>query len=116
MADTPFSYAQHLVKSIFHKRLNMAQSNKFYSKQTSVFWACKAFLDGRTISHREAMKEIGAWRLGAIAHRLKREFGWPVEVEYRGSEKVAYYSLAPDVDTAKLRFPKSAEALGVEGV
>lgn len=93
----------------------MAQSDNCYSKSTSVFWACKAFTEGRTISHREAMNEIGAWRLGAIAHRLKREFGWPVEVEYRGSEKVAYYSLAPDIDKASLRFPRSAKALGNDG-
>ena len=93
----------------------MAQSDNFYSKPTSVFWACKALKDGRTITHQDGMAEIGAWRLGAIVHRLKREFEWPITVEYRGPQKVAHYSLAPDTDTAKLRLPRSAKALGAEG-
>jgi hypothetical protein len=93
----------------------MAQSDNFYSKPTSVFWACKALKDGRIITHQDEMAEIGAWRLGAIIYRLKREFGWPVQVEYRGREQIAHYSLAPDTDTAKLRLPRSAKALGAEG-
>ena len=93
----------------------MAQSDNFYSKTTSVFWACKALKNGRTITHQDAMAEIGAWRLGAIVHRLKREFGWPVNVEYRGPEQVAFYALDPDADTTKLRFPRSAQALGDKG-
>ncbi|CAN0600588.1 unnamed protein product, partial [Ectocarpus sp. 12 AP-2014] len=66
----------------------MAQSDSFYSKPTSVFWTCNALITGRTITHQDEMAEIGAWRLGAIIHRLKREFDWPVLVDYRGPEKV----------------------------
>lgn len=93
----------------------MAQSDNFYSKPTSVFWACKALTEGRTITQQDEMAEIGAWRLGAIIHRLKREFSWPISVEYRGPEKVAHYSLDQDADKAKLRLPRSASALGEQG-
>lgn len=92
----------------------MAQSDNFYSKQTSICWACKALKDGRVITHQDEMAEIGAWRLGAIIHRLKREFDWPVQVDYRGPEQIAHYSLPPDTDKAKLRLPRSAKALGAK--
>ncbi|MFD0911039.1 hypothetical protein [Ruegeria arenilitoris] len=35
------------------------------------------------------------WRLGAIVHRLKSEYDWPIQAEYRGPENVAYYSMKP---------------------
>ena len=92
----------------------MAQANNNFSKQTSVFWACKALKEGRAISHKDEMDEIGAWRLGAIIHRLKREFEWPISVEYRGPEKVAYYSLGDLKDGQELRLPRSASALGTD--
>ena len=90
----------------------MAQSDNFYSKKTSVFWTCKALKEGRTITHQDEMAEISAWRLGAIIHRLKKEFNWPISVEYRGPENVAHYSLTPATDCTKLRFPRSAQELG----
>lgn len=90
----------------------MAQSNNFYSKPTSVFCACQALVQGRTITQQHEMAEIGAWRLGAIIHRLKREFGWPIDVDYRGSEKIAHYSLDREADRSALRLPRSAQALG----
>jgi hypothetical protein len=93
----------------------MAQSDNFYSKKTSVFWACEALSKGRVITHKHEMAEIGAWRLGAIIHRLKREFGWPIDVEYSGPEKVAHYSLDPGVDRKTLRLHRSAKTLAENG-
>lgn len=93
----------------------MAQADNFYSKQTSVFWVCNALKQGRTITHQDEMREIRSWRLGAVIHRLKREFEWPIIVEYRGPEKVAFYALDPNADHSTLRFPKSAQALGKTG-
>ena len=87
-------------------------SNGWYSGETQVFWTCKALLDGRTISHRTEIREVRGWRLGAIVHRLRWEYGWPIEVEYRGPENVAHYKLRPGTDPATLRFPRSARALG----
>ena len=83
----------------------------FYSKPTSVYWVCDALLDGRTISQLTQIQHIRGWRLGAIVHRLKAEYGWPICTEYRHPDNVAFYSLSGDVDRAKLRFPKSAKAL-----
>lgn len=87
-------------------------SNQWYSGSTQVFWTCKALLDGRTISHKTEIREVRGWRLGAIIHRLRHEYGWPVHTEYRGPEHVAYYSLPEGFDSGKLRFPRSARALG----
>jgi hypothetical protein len=92
----------------------MAQRN-WYSSETQVFWTCKALMDWRTISHRTEIREVRGWRLGAIIHRLRTEFGWPIQTEYRGPENVAYYSLRPGTDRAALRFPRSARALAGEG-
>jgi hypothetical protein len=93
----------------------MANPNKWYSGTTQVYWTCKALLDDRTISHKTEIREVRGWRLGAIIHRLKSEFGWPIMVEYRGPENVAHYWLRKDADKAALRLPRSAEALGVDG-
>ncbi len=89
----------------------MSQHEKFYSSPTQVFWCCKALLEGRTISHKTEIREVRGWRLGAIVHRLKSSFGWPILTEYRGPENVAYYRLSPGCDLSKLRFPPSARAL-----
>ncbi|MGP6090080.1 hypothetical protein [Antarctobacter jejuensis] len=92
----------------------MAKHEGFYSSQSQVYWCCKALLDGRTISHKTEIREVRGWRLGAIVHRLKHEYGWPILVEYRGPENVAYYRLCPNCDRSKLRFPRSARGLGNE--
>lgn len=89
----------------------MSQHEKFYSSPTQVFWCCKALIEDRTISHKTEIREVRGWRLGAIVHRLKSSYGWPILTEYRGSENVAYYRLSPDCDRSKLRFPPSARAL-----
>ncbi len=86
-------------------------SNQWYSNQTQVFWTCKALLEGRTISHKTEIREVRGWQLGAIVHRLKSEFGWPIQTEYRGLENVAYYSRKPGFDQTLLRFPRSAPSL-----
>ena len=92
----------------------MAQPT-FYSQNTQIFWACKSLLAGRKISTGTEIRESHGWRLGAIVHRLRTEFGWPIEME-RGAGCVAYYSLATDTDKSKLRFPPSATALGATEV
>lgn len=86
-------------------------NNQWYSSQSQVFWTCKALLDGRTISHKTEIREVRGWRLGAIVHRLKSEYGWPIQAEYRGPENVAYYSMRPGFDRTALRFPRSARSL-----
>ena len=93
----------------------MASSNEWYSGQSQIFWTCKALLEGRTINHRMEFREARGWRLGAIIHRLKTEFSWPICVEYRGPENVAHYWLCKEADKSKLRFPRSAKALGDDG-
>jgi hypothetical protein len=85
--------------------------DQFYSGKTQVFWTCKALLDGRTINQQTEINEVRGWRLGSIIHRLKHEYNWPIEPDYRGSRNVAHYSLKADTDRATLRFPPSAKAL-----
>ena len=87
---------------------------KWYSGETQVFWTCKALIEGRTISHKTEIREVNGWRLGAIVHRLRHEYGWPICTEYRGSENVAYYWLEPGTDLARLCFPRSARSLAAE--
>ncbi|NDR58657.1 hypothetical protein [Aliiruegeria sabulilitoris] len=89
-------------------------SNHWHSRQTQIFWCCKALLEGRKITHKTEIREVNGWRLGAMVHRLKDEFGWPIRTEYRGAENYAYYWLPESVDRSKLNFPKSALALGAE--
>ena len=90
--------------------------DKFYSKPTQVYWTCKALLDGRTISHRTEIREVRGWRLGAIIHRLKNDYAWPIHTTYSTPDNVAFYSLTAGTDCTALRFPPSASALGqVEG-
>lgn len=56
----------------------MAQSEHWYSNPTQVFWCCDALTRGRTISHKTEIREANGWRLGAIIHRLKTAYGWPI--------------------------------------
>ena len=101
----------------FNHKDDPMTDNRFYSKKTKVHWTCKALLDNREISHATEIQEVSGWRLGAIIHRLKSEYAWPIQTRYRTPDNVAFYSLKPDADRATLRFPPSAKALGiVEGV
>ena len=83
-------------------------SEHWHSKPTQVFWTCKALTDGRTITHLDEIGEVRGWRLGAIIHNLRRRYGWPIHVEYKGPERVAHYRLRPGVPWQALRFPRSA--------
>ena len=87
----------------------------WYSSGTQVYWTCHALLNGRSISHKTEIREVKGWRLGAIVHKLKSRYGWPIETEYRGRENVAYYRLRPGFDRAALRFPPSASSLADGG-
>lgn len=93
----------------------MTKHDRWYSGETQVYWACKALIDGRTISHKTEIREMKGWRLGAIVHLLRSKYKWPVVAEYRGSENVAYYRLRPGTDIARLTFPPSAMALAEGG-
>jgi hypothetical protein len=94
---------------------HMTQQDRWFSGETQVYWACKALLDGRTISHKTEIREVNGWRLGAIIHVLKSKYKWPIMAEYRGSENIAHYRLQPGTDIARLSFPPSAKGLAEEG-
>jgi hypothetical protein len=85
--------------------------DQFYSGKTQIHWTCKALLDGRTISHRTEINEVRGWRLGAIIHRLKSDYAWPIQATYGASDNVAQYFLKAGTDPATLRFPQSARSL-----
>lgn len=87
----------------------------WFSGETQIKWTCQALIKGRVISHRTEIREVKGWRLGAIIHRLKSEFQWPIEVEYKGSENVAHYRLRPGTDPARLTYPPSASGLADGG-
>lgn len=92
----------------------MTKQDRWFSGETQVYWTCKALIDGRVISHRTEIREIRGWRLGAIIHRLKWEFHWPIDVDYKGPENVAHYRLRPGTEIARLKFPPSAAGLAGE--
>ncbi|QBX34674.1 hypothetical protein E4191_08095 [Paracoccus liaowanqingii] len=89
----------------------MPNSERWYSNPTQVFWTCDALTRGRVISHKTEIREVKGWRLGAIIHRLKSAYGWPIVTELRGPENIAHYRLALGTDLAGLRYPPSAQAL-----
>jgi hypothetical protein len=90
--------------------------DQFYSGKTQVFWTCKALLDGRIINQQTEINEVRGWRLGAIIHRLKNEYNWPIDADCRGPQNVAHYSLKAGTDRTTLVFPPSAKALREGGV
>jgi hypothetical protein len=89
----------------------MTKYERWYSGETQVYWACKALIDGRTISHKTEIREVKGWRLGAIIHVLRSKYRWPIDAELRAPDNVAYYRLRPETDIARLRFPPSAAHL-----
>lgn len=95
----------------------MTSSNRWYSNTTQVFWTCEALMRGRIISTKSEIRAVKGWRLAAIVHRLKDDYGWPILTDYRGAENVAHYRLKPGTDISRLRFPPSAmdQADGLEG-
>ncbi|GAB1381280.1 hypothetical protein [Pararhodobacter aggregans] len=88
---------------------------KFYSSPTQVEWTCRALLSGRTIGHEDEIAEVQGHRLAAIIHRLKRNYGWPIDTAYIGPENRAAYKLALGCDRSRLRFPRSARHLSEGG-
>ena len=95
----------------------MTKSDRWYSSPTQVFWTCKALMEGRTLTTKTEIREVKGWRLAAITERLRKQYSWPIETEYRGPENIAHYRLAPGTDVTRLRFPPSAKMLadGLEG-
>lgn len=89
----------------------MTKQDRWFSSPTQVFWACKALIEGRTISHKTEIREAKGWRLAAIVENLRRKYDWPIIAEYRGPENTAYYRLAQGTDPATLTYPASAKAL-----
>ena len=92
----------------------MSKDGNWFSNPTQVYWACKALITGRVISHKTEIREVKGWRLGAIIHLLKSKYHWPIDVEYKGSECVAHYRLRPGTDPARLNYPESAKSLAEE--
>ena len=93
----------------------MSKQERWFSSPTQVYWACKALIDGRVISHKTEIREVKGWRLGAIVHLLKSKYHWPIDVEYKGADCVAHYRLRPGTDTACLKYPPSAQTLADGG-
>ncbi|TGD45503.1 hypothetical protein EEB11_02095 [Pseudotabrizicola sediminis] len=93
----------------------MTKQDQWFSSESQVYWCCKALIDGRTISHKTEIREVRGWRLGAIIHLLRSKYEWPIDVEYRGAENVAYYSLRPGTLLERLTYPPSAARLAPEG-
>ena len=89
----------------------MTKQDRWFSGETQVYWACDALIKGREISHKTEIREAKGWRLGAIIHRLKSEYHWPIVTDYKGPENVAYYRLRPGTDPARLIYPPSASGL-----
>lgn len=89
-------------------------ANHFHSNETQIYWAVKALMDGRTLSHITEIREVNGWRLAAIVCELKHKYHWPILAEYRGAERIAHYRLNPNCNPAGLKFPSSARALKPE--
>lgn len=80
--------------------------SRWYSSETQIRWACLMLIRGREISHAHEIAESNGWRLGAIIHRLKKHYKWPIVVRY-GERGIAYYRLGREADTEALRKPPS---------
>jgi hypothetical protein len=93
----------------------MSKQDRWFSGETQVYWACRALITGRVISHKTEIREVKGWRLGAIIHLLRTKYHWPIDVEYRGPECVAHYRLRPGTDITRLKYPPSAASLAVGG-
>ena len=89
----------------------MTKQHCWYSSPTQRFWTCKALIEGRVISTNMEINEVQGWRLAAIIHALAKDYGWPIESEYRGKANIKHYWLRPGTDPATLRYPLSAKTL-----
>jgi len=97
-------------RSIFAKEAS-TMSEQWYSKRTQVFWTCRALLAGRTITHLDEIGETRGWRLGAIIHNLRTRYGWPIDTDNRGPERIAHYRLCDGCNAMALELPRSARSL-----
>lgn len=86
-------------------------ANHWHSNRTQIYWTCKALVLGRTINHMDEIGEARGWRLGAIIHNLRNKYHWPIQTDYRGPERIAYYRLSGRGDWRALEFPRSAKVL-----
>ncbi|QIE54967.1 hypothetical protein G5B40_05575 [Pikeienuella piscinae] len=93
----------------------MTKSERWFSSPTQIYWACKALIEGRTLTHKTEIREAKGWRLAAITEKLRKRYGWPILTEYRGPENVAHYRLKPGADISRLRYPPSAASLAEGG-
>jgi hypothetical protein len=86
----------------------MTKQDHWHSSLTQIFWAAKALIEGRRISHKTEIRKAKRWRLVAICWKLQHEYDWSNRIVYRGPEAIAYYRLTPGTDPAKLKYPPSA--------
>lgn len=93
----------------------MTQSTCWYSSPTQINWSCKVLTEGRTVTHKTEIREAKGWRLVAVMERVRKRYGWPILIEYRGPENVAHYRLQPGADIAQLRYPPCAARLAQGG-
>lgn len=89
-------------------------NDHWFSKPTQIAWTCRALAMGRTLTHRDEIAERRGWRLGAIIHTLKTRYGWPIEVQYLGDDRVASYRLAEGCNVLALEYPRSAQRVRAE--
>ena len=93
----------------------MSKSDRWYSSQTQRSWACEALLSGRVLTTQAEIGEVRGWRLAAIIHALKDEYGGPIESAYRGAANIKPYWLQSGTDPAKLQYPPCARHLAEGG-
>ena len=70
-------------------------SSRWYSNQTQIQWACRELLHGKSISHASEFVAVTGWRLAAIIHRLRRDYGWPILMEPEMPQRIGWYFLDP---------------------
>lgn len=86
----------------------------WYSNRTQVYWTCRALVKGRTISTLDEIGEVRGWRLGAIVHTLRSQYGWPIVTDYRGPERIGHYTLPQNCNVLMLDYPRSAKDVRAE--
>ncbi|SFH37170.1 hypothetical protein SAMN04488020_11133 [Palleronia marisminoris] len=89
-------------------------NDHWFSNPTQIYYACRALARGHTLNHMDVIRGVRGWRLGAIVHTLRSNYGWPILTEYRGPERIGHYYLAKTCDPAKLDYPPSARGLVME--
>lgn len=56
----------------------MAQTDRWYSSPTQIFWVCKSLIAGRVLSTKTEIREVNGWRLAAVTEKLRKHYGWPI--------------------------------------